>query len=216
LCKQSLNERFSAKSVTFLKKVVEELIEKQSDQYQLSTFSNFKHILIGDCTSFALPASLGSTYKGPGGIYPSSAIKLYCEYDFLSGSFSCLEDDGWARSDQTFNNASRVDKGDLILKDLGFYQVPFFRELHQKGAYFISRLRAGSSLYNQEKRMDLASLIKDNANDYSLQEYSVSIGNNKKERSDLGPVRLILEKVPTAVYQQKMKRTKTLCASKGK
>ncbi|MDJ1503614.1 hypothetical protein QNI22_23310, partial [Cytophagaceae bacterium BD1B2-1] len=42
LCKQSLNERFSAKSVTFLKKVVEELIEKQSDQYQLSTFSNFK------------------------------------------------------------------------------------------------------------------------------------------------------------------------------
>ncbi|MDJ1482622.1 hypothetical protein QNI16_19130 [Cytophagaceae bacterium YF14B1] len=123
-------------------------------------------------------------------------------------------------SDQTFNNASRVDKdvdkGDLILKDLGFYQVPFIRELHQKAAYFISQLRAGSSLYNQEKKIDLASLIKEKANDYFLQEYSISIGNNKKERSDLEPVRLILEKVPTAVYEQKMKRTTPLCASKGK
>jgi hypothetical protein len=157
-----------------------------------------------------------ATYKGPGGIYPGSAIKLYLEYDFLSGTPTCLKDEGWARSDQTFNNAALVNAGELVLKDLGFYSVPFLREIHRKGAYFISRFRAGSSLYCKGKKITLMALIKDRHCETAMQEYWVSIGSNTKERTALGQVRLILEKVSQAVYDQKMRRTKKLCASKGK
>jgi hypothetical protein len=157
-----------------------------------------------------------ASYKGPGGIYPGSAIKLYLEYDFLSATLACLKDDGWARSDQTFNNAALINTGELVLKDLGFYSVPFFREVHQKGAYFISRFRAGSSLYCQGEKITLMALIKEKHLETTMQEYWVSIGANAKERTALGQVRLILEKVPQAVYEQKMRRVKKLCSSKGK
>lgn len=218
LRKQSLDERFTTQAVAFVKQTVEgvlakEFFEKSTDS---TVFSRFARILIGDCTCFALPARFTATYKGPGGIYPGSAIKLYLEYDFLSGSASCLKEDGWARSDQTFNEAARVNKGELVLKDLGFYSVPFFRELHQKGAYFISRLRAGSSLFKEGKKIALSDLIKDSFAMMTLQEYTVSIGSNTRERAALGQVRLVLEKVPPAIYEQKIRRTKALCASKGR
>ena len=78
-----------------------------------------------------------------------------------------------------------------------------------------TRLRTGSSLYQEGKKMLFSSLLKEPLPPV-IQEYSVSIGSNAKERAALGPVRLILEKVPPVVYEQKMRRTKALCASKGR
>ncbi len=218
LRKQSLHERFTAQAVCFIKGAVEHLMSNHflGNKTDKVVFSRFRRILIGDCTCFALPVQFTATYKGPGGIYPGSAIKLYLEYDFHSGNLACLKDEGWARSDQTFNNAALVNAGELVLKDLGFYSVPFFRKIHQKGAYFISRFRAGSSLYCQGKKITLMDLIKDKQCETAMQEYWVSIGSNAKERTALGQVRLILEKVSQTVYEQKMRRTKKLCASKGK
>jgi hypothetical protein len=218
LRKQLLSERFTAQAVAFIKGAVEHLMSNQflGNKTEQVGFSRFRRILLGDCTCFALLVQFTATYKGPGGIYPGSAIKLYLEYDFLSGTPTCLKDEGWARSDQTFNNAALVNAGELVLKDLGFYSVPFLREIHRKGAYFISRFRAGSSLYCKGKKITLMALIKDRHCETAMQEYWVSIGSNTKERTALGQVRLILEKVSQAVYDQKMRRTKKLCASKGK
>ena len=216
--KQSLDERFTQSAVAFVRQVVEALLAKQLivRKADSTAYSPFQRVLIGDCTSFALPPQFTTTYKGPGGKYPGSAIKLYYEYDFLSGTFSCLAEDGWARSDQTFNSAKRINKGDLVLKDLGFYQVPFLRELHQKGAYFVSRIPVGSRLFRDGKPVALSKLVETSSVSTAVQEFSIGIGSNVKERVALGEVRLILEKVPLAVYEQKMRRTKVLCASKGR
>jgi hypothetical protein len=114
LRKQSLDERFTSHAVAFVQQTVErvlaeQLFEKETDW---AAFSRFARILIGDCTCFALPARFTATCKGPGGIYPGSAIKLYLEYDFLSGSASCLKEDGWA--DQQTMSAS----GPVLIKPL--------------------------------------------------------------------------------------------------
>ena len=106
LRKHSLDARFTPAAVAFLQHLVEALIAKEltSKQMEPSAFSPFQWVLIGDCTSFALPAQFTTAYKGPGGKYPGSAIKLYYEYDFLTGSRSCLSQDGWV--DQQTMSAS--------------------------------------------------------------------------------------------------------------
>jgi hypothetical protein len=92
-------------------------------------------------------------------MYSTWAIKLYYEYDLLSGSLNCIKDADGVKSDQTFNEVDSVQTGDLVMKDLGFYQMPFFRKLHQKSAYFISRLPARSKLFVKDKRVSLETLL---------------------------------------------------------
>jgi hypothetical protein len=106
LRKQSLHERFTAEAVAFIKRSIEHLMCNQLFESKIDwvAFCRFRRILIGDCTCFALPVQFTASYKGPGGIYPGSAMKLYLEYDFLSATLACLKDDGWA--DQQTMSAS--------------------------------------------------------------------------------------------------------------
>ncbi|MDO1451639.1 IS4 family transposase [Rhodocytophaga aerolata] len=224
LRKQSLDSRFNAFAVTFIKSLVEEVIKKQvclvdpaeSLENTGASMSKFKRILIGDSTSFSLPAQFTTAYKGSGGMYSTSAIKLYYEYDLLSGSLNCIKDADGVKSDQTFNEVDSIHSADLVMKDLGFYQMPFFRKLHQKGAYFISRLAAGSKLFVKDKRVSLETLLSEMPACISSYEFGIGIGSDKKERTALGEIKMIVEKVPIAVYEQRIRKIRAKYESKAR
>jgi hypothetical protein len=83
--KQSLNERFNEKSVTFVKTVLSEvLMEEFSKLYSGELLPCFSKIRIKDPTKFMVPSSLKGEYKNGGGNTDSrseAGISIQYEYD---------------------------------------------------------------------------------------------------------------------------------------
>jgi hypothetical protein len=214
ISKQSLDERVSERTVSFVKRVLIELIRAQfSDMLYSDKFlSSFHHVRIKDSTKFNIPGNLALHYKGSGGGGNTSeaGISIQYEFDLKTGKFLDLAITPATRNDQTdaAETAENVDKGDLVIRDLGYFSIPVFRKLMEKEAYFLSRLHSSVLVYCKDgKELDfnkcLTSMKKHGVNKLELE---VLIGKDKV------PVRLYIGRVPPEVYAERIRRKK----SKGK
>jgi len=95
-----------------------------------------------------------------------------------------------------------MDKGDLILRDLGYFSTPVFENCTKKGAFFLSRLDSSTNVYdesgNQISFKDIYKLMQDSGT--IEKEMVVYAGKQTKL-----PVRLILQLVPDEVYAQRIR-----------
>ena len=84
ICKQSLDERFTEKTVNFVKYVLKRLISEQfSDSLYCKKFlSCFNHVRIKDSTRFNVPKNLAAHYKGSGGSGDTSNAGISIQYEF--------------------------------------------------------------------------------------------------------------------------------------
>jgi hypothetical protein len=207
--KQSLDERFSLDAVTFAKEVLKEALERQLNTVFESRFlPQFKRIPIKDGTRFNLSANLYKYYKGSGGSEgtSNSALCIQFEYDALCGKIITMEITDGTRNDQTDakETVSRVEMGDLIIRDLGYYSLPTLSKFDSAGAFFISRLGASTLIYEpgKEKEISFAKLY----NDMSKKKKAyveIDIIAGKKERI---PLRLIASIVPEEIYQKRLRK----------
>ena len=89
--KQSLNERFTGKTVDFVKTVLSRLIFRQFSEvlYHEEFLSIFNHVRIKDSTKFNVPDNLSSHYWGSGGSGDTSSagISIQYEFDLKTGKF---------------------------------------------------------------------------------------------------------------------------------
>ena len=46
--------------------------------------------------------------------------------------------------------ASNVEKGDLIIRDLGYFSTPVLKSFIESGAFFLSKLNSGTNVYDAE------------------------------------------------------------------
>ncbi|UFH57725.1 hypothetical protein [Spirosoma sp. KNUC1025] len=129
LKKQSLQERWTPTCIAFLRKVITQLLEQQLGYNSAQLGGPFKRIIIGDSTSFELPACHQNTYKGYGGSSSPSALKIYYEYDLKAGMVIDLQDSHGTHADTRFNRTQQVEAGDLILQDLGFFTYGFYQQV---------------------------------------------------------------------------------------
>jgi len=207
--KQSLDGRFNLEAITFAKEVLKDALEKQlSTIFETRFLPEFKRICIKDGTRFNLSANLCKYYKGSGGNKDTSnaALCIQFEYDGLSGKILALEITDATKNDHTdaTETISRVDVGDLIIRDLGYYSLPILATFNTAGAFFISRLGANTNVYNpvQNKEISFTELYNDMIkNNKACIETEIHAG--KKERM---PVRLIAAIVPEEVYQKRIRK----------
>jgi len=68
--KQSIDERFTEKTVNFVNAVVIKTLERKISQmlYVKNIFGDFNHIRIKDSTKFNIPSNLAEHYKGSGAV----------------------------------------------------------------------------------------------------------------------------------------------------
>ena len=207
--KQSLDERFSFDAVTFAREVLKNALERQLNTIFENRFlPQFKRIPIKDGTRFNLSANLHKYYKGNGGSVgtSNSALCIQFEYDALSGKVLTMEITDGTRNDYTDakETVSKVDMGDLIIRDLGYYSLPTLSKFDSAGAFFISRLGASTLIYERGKEKEIS--FKKLYNDMVKKEKSyieMDIVAGKKERMNL---RLIASIVPEDVYQKRLRK----------
>lgn len=211
---QGLDQRFNSSAVKFIKEIFSMLC-KNSFSKSINN-KGFREIFLMDSTEIRLPSRHSYKYKGSSNSHPS-IIKINLLQELLNNSFSNLVLDDGIRSEHTFSKYiyDKLTINSLVLKDLGYFKFDDFKKIEEKGAYFISRLRAGTRLYkinpNPELKKD-GTLKKGSkyicfkANELGhgmevgeIREYEFLLGAEKT------PYRIIIKKLDEETKNKKLK-----------
>ncbi|MED3486341.1 MULTISPECIES: IS4 family transposase [Bacillus] len=154
---EGLNQRFNASAVQFLEQVLANLLTQRNYStkeiiHQYST--TFKHIRILDSTTFQLPDTFSSHYQGSGGSSHTAGVKIQLEYDLLSGKFLHVYVGEGRENDKIFGSTTlqTIQSKDLYIRDLGYFDLHDLQDIHDKGAYYISRLKLNSRIYRKNEK----------------------------------------------------------------
>ena len=204
LKEQSLNERFNERSesmMRFLFELVMNIHLRASNPMKL--LDVFQEVYIEDSTNFELPVVLRPLYKGSGGGASVAGLKIDAVYGLRWGGMEVKFHDS-AGSD-TWQGVPMMEKGSLLLRDLGYYKMDDFECVDKSGSYFLSRFKFNVKVYEDlegQKEIDLLAVLRSMAEN-ETKSTSVYIGEKKRLK-----VRLIIQKVPKAVADHKRHKLK--------
>lgn len=219
--REAIHKRFTPETVSFMKALLAKLIKFRlaSENYIPSAIKAFNRLCIKDSTKFAIPKEFVDAYPGFSGIFNkgNALMNIQYEFDLLSGNWTCLDFTKATRNDQADSRETldNIEKGDLLIRDLGYVTMPYLVGIVNKEAYFLNRLPTTINVYRQKKEQYL--LIDWKAIDktfkskkLSQMELNVILSNNCKLES-----RMVIVPVPDDVSQERIKEASKHAKSKG-
>jgi hypothetical protein len=149
----AVEKRFAAGQplVDFLRSVLERALQKAvaAQPSSAALFQRFTAVLIGDASTIALPDELAHLFAGCGGSEGASraALKLQVLWDLKTGKLAQLHvEPGKASDTKSLVAQAEAAAGDLVVCDLGYFDLSRFAAIHAGGAKFISRLLFGTEI----------------------------------------------------------------------
>lgn len=213
--RQSLHERFNPQAVNFVKELIQEQLSRQITTTTLKGTGHFLRIKIKDSTRFQIPEELKDSYPGSGGGASEAGVHIQLEYEVLSGKVTDLNPTDAKRQDTTdaTETTHTIEKGDLIIRDLGYFVQRVFNHIIKVGAYFLSRVKPKTVLYDQKdgKRIDLKVLHK-----YMKKHQIVRLEKLVTTNEIKNPVRLIVERLPEEVVEKRVEKARKEAKKKGR
>ncbi len=208
---QALSQRLDrASTVRFLKasynKVLGlKLLSVNIQLKQEGILGRFQNIYLEDSTFCSLHEKVAGAFKGCGGSSSKAGYKIHTIWNVARNCVEQLLISAGNRSDQSqaFGIIRLLKRGDLVLRDLGYFSLPCFREIAAKGAYFLSRLKSKVKVYTLDGVLieDLARYVEQKIHDSATLELDVLLGIKERLR-----VRLVAHKVPQSVYDQRVRK----------
>ena len=201
--KQSLDARFTERTVDFVKAVLSRLLSEQFSGMLFSAdfLSPYHHVRVKDSTTFKVPSHLANHYKGRG---DTAGISIQYEFDLKTGKFLDLTLNEAVRNDQrdAQETTDSIGKDDLIIRDLGYFSTGVLKTIVEKEAYFLSRLQSATGVYDKKGvEVDFKELYTFmTKNGIEKCEQKVFIGKDRLA------VRLAIGIVPPSVYEQRVRR----------
>lgn len=207
--KQGIDNRFSSKSVEFVKSLLESYLKRTIDcNTKINFLDNFDRVLIKDSTSFQLPDNMKDKFPGSGGAGSKASMRIQFEYDYKTGDVTDLS--LHAFNDQDMKNASetveKVKESDLLLRDLGYIKIEVLKQIENSNAYFLNRLHSGTNVYEKINGkfviIDFVNLRKEmNKKGIKLLDKIVYVGAKKELK-----VRMIIEELPEDKFQERIRK----------
>ena len=148
---EGLNQRFNSNAVNVLREIMNKILNIQiNNQFLLETEKGFfPRIRVLDATSFQLDNSFADIYKGSGGSSNTSGIKIQLEYDLITGQFLNIYSGSGSENDKTYGTfcIPDVKEKELCIRDLGYFDMKDFRQIHNKKAFYVSRIKLNTAVY---------------------------------------------------------------------
>ena len=229
---QALDQRLNERCVKFLKKIFEKLLRQTitNNTHIPSMWDKyFKRIRILDSTAFQVPESYKDIYPGSGGCSQASGVKIQLEYELKSGNLLNMQVGAGSESDNTFGSKIRdtIKSGDLILRDLGYFNFEDFLDIEKREAFYISRLKPNIAVYIESndiqyykngtpkksslfKRIYISNIMKQMSDGEHYEINDVYIGQGKKLKT-----RLILYKLTNEQLRERSQKCKKNAKKKG-
>jgi hypothetical protein len=216
--KQSIDDRFTDKSVEFVRTLLEQHISTQITKHiDVECLKNFTSVKIKDSTRFQIPDHLKEVYPGNGGLASEAGIHVQFEVDLLSGKVNDLYVTDSLHQDTTDakQTIEMVEKGSLILRDLGYFSSKTLQQIDLREAYYISRLDHKINIYTLKNNGVYKELDRKKIHSYLKRtgllamELKVYIGEDKV------PVRLIAEMMPEEELNNRLARARKGARRRG-
>ena len=221
---QGLNKKFNKEAVNFMKSILTEMLKCQNGILRNNESllkMKFNRITIVDSTGFKLNDKLKDIFKGAG---VASAMKIQLQYDLITGAFILCEIKEGANSDASYIGElqKNMQKGDLCLKDLGYYKIEDLKFINDQEAFYVSKVKINTNLYRgneiteygpkgepkTRKRysyLNIQELAEPLDEGETLELDDIYIGNTLKNRTK---TRLILTKLTAECKRKKEIHTK--------
>ena len=217
ISKQGLDARFNPQAVLFLKNILSNMLSKQlGNNLDCNGKSVFTSCRLRDSSKFGLPEEYSNVYKGYGRATRASLISIQYEFDLLSGNQIDLQLTSGCRNDQQDSKESvdNINKGDLLIRDLGYVTSTYLKTVIKEDAYFLNRLPSQISVFDREdadKEVDFGKVYK-KMKKYNLPYIEQDVLVGKKAQI---PCRLVIYLNDIKTYKSRMKRTQKNTKSIG-
>lgn len=221
ISKQALAERFNAKGVKFLRKVVTESLREAASSLRIPNLEHLAgvgRILVGDSSTISLHSSLFDCFPGATGGRGLRVAQLKFQFTFelLSGRWLQADLGPYRVPDQ----ASAADilgtvvrAGDLIIRDLGYAVIDVFTEIGKAGAYFLSRLAPGTTVMGADgTTLTLDEIARAHA-DIPGETFTRQVLLGAKKRF---ACRLVVIRVPEKIATERRRRIRATAKRKGR
>lgn len=172
-------------------------------------------VTICDNTKITLLDKLAEIWPGLGGRNAKASLKIQGVYSLLSSSFTSIELTEAPGSDTIYSEKllSLVDKGELLITDLGYYFKDFFNRISEKGAYFLTRIRTNTVLSQEKdgdiKNFSLAQFLK--GRDIIDEEVLIGVVYQKQLKCRFVAIRL-----PEVVINERRRKANQKAKTQGK
>ena len=215
ISREALHLRFTSKAVKFLLACLETVINHSArpDAITPSALNTFKRVHIFDSSSWDVNPNLKHVLPGYGGGASDANCKLQAGYEYKSGRLGFFAVSEGIKPDQSYSRclSDFIEKGDLMLADLGYFNLKLFHKLTAKGAWFLSRLIIGTNLRDAttSERIDLGATLRNATG--NIVEMNVIIGNDERPV----PCRLIALRVTEQVANVRRRKLRKRAKKKG-
>jgi hypothetical protein len=202
--KQALHKRLNASVERFLAQAAMALFGQLPEATSVRGWLRpFRRVLVHDSTVEALPDHLATLFPGCGNQCKrqQASLKIQIIADLLQGTLLDCSLSGFTRNDQAAapDILAAAQRGDLILRDLGYFSLPVLAALHLKGAAFLSRFQHGVRVYDLQGRpLDLVQELKT----HGRLDREVLLGAQQVR------VRLVALPVPEAVANERRRKVR--------
>ena len=206
--KQAVAERFNRFAVALFKQTLNALIGKVSGIEVIQkqgALAFFENVYLQDSTHLALPQHLADAYPGAKNQSgkKNAGMKIQAVFNLKNEQMVDFSLSGFNQTDQAASKEilDLVQPKDLVIRDLGYFVLDVFKDLCQRGAFFLSRLRSNVAVYcpNTGKRLNLLSVLKKQ----SCTDINVFIGRDHKL-----PVRLVAMPVPEHIANERRRKAR--------
>lgn len=217
ITKQGLDSRFDEKAVCFVKSILEEVMANQiGEPLEPRFLSSFNKVRIKDSTRFDLPQKLKENFPGFGGkITSDAAACVQYEFDLKNRCLLDLDITSAKRTDyqDAKEKTDQIDKGDLIIRDLGYFSLEVLKSIAKVEAFFLSKLKPKMKVFDLNScevnfSKLYAYMVRTQMPQFHMQAF---IGD--KERF---PVRMSIEVVSEEVYVKRILAVEKEHKKKGK
>lgn len=116
--------------------------------------AGIRRVLVADSTVIPLHPSLAASFPGASNQTCSAqaAARVQAVLDLVTGRFVEFRLGSFRDNDQKAAawTPRLLRAGDLILRDLGYFTLASLREIAEKGAFFVTRLRLDTTLFRRD------------------------------------------------------------------
>ncbi len=212
---QGIEQRFTPKAAEFLKRVLAEsmklVVMKQRSEIA-SLLGKFQGTYLQDSTVISLPKELANIWEGCGGTNGKTAgVKLQVLFEYNQGQLAGVTMQHAKEQDRTSPyQTSKFPKGSLRIEDLGYFSLQRMKTDHEKGVFWITRLKTGTKVYDEaHEEINLMALFQKTKE--KRMALNVHLGKGKQVFC-----RLLMQRVPDEIVAQRLRKLKRKAAKQGR
>ena len=214
----ALHYRFSAAAAAFLLICLQFVLKQKfscTGVIDTKLLRPFRRVLLVDSSSWDVNESLRNVLPGSGGAASAANCKLQTAYDYKRGELEFLDVTAGTVPDNryTAHLPGMLQKGDLLLVDLGYFKLQTLFEIDEKGAFYLTRFLVHTGVKDAltQVPIDLVKHLSDLDGDVC--EMDILMGSEKVPHVTC---RLIALRVSEQIANERRRRLKREAKKKGR